>query len=261
MKVNEFDLAVEIFHQSRAAFNPIPAVQIFDAVDGLDLGAMDVAADDTLGILFARHGSQRVFVFRHVLHRGLGLHLHVGRQRPVTEAERAAQAVEVQVEIQDPVVQVRTEFLEQVVEMREAVRLVAVDDEVFFAVRADVHHFTGHGHAAETHADELFHEFIVIAGDVDDLGLLAAFAEELLDERVIIITPVPAEAQFPAIDEVADEVKVFAIDHLEEVEQLVDAAVTGTEMDVGNPHRTANYPVFRVQVQIKVTLLVRHKTQ
>jgi hypothetical protein len=55
MEVDEFDLAVEIFNQSRATFNPISAVQVLHAVNHLHLGAMNVAADDAVGLMVARH--------------------------------------------------------------------------------------------------------------------------------------------------------------------------------------------------------------
>ncbi len=55
MEINQLDLAVKIFHQRGAAFHPIAAVQIFHAVDHLQHSAVDVAADDAVGDLLARH--------------------------------------------------------------------------------------------------------------------------------------------------------------------------------------------------------------
>ena len=104
MKVNEFDLAVEIFNQSGATFNPIPAVQVLHAVDHLHFGPVNVAANDAVGLLVARHRGERAFVFGHEFHGGLRFGFQVGRQRPVAKTQRAAQAVEIQVKIQDPVV-------------------------------------------------------------------------------------------------------------------------------------------------------------
>ena len=106
MEVDEFDLAVEIFYQSRAAFNPIPAVQILHAVNHLHLRAMDVAADDAVGLMIPRHRGQRLLIFSDVFHGGLGLGLHIRRQRPVAKSKRPAQAVEIQIKIENPVVQV-----------------------------------------------------------------------------------------------------------------------------------------------------------
>ncbi len=248
--MDEFDVAVEIFNQSRAAFHPVAAVQVLHAANRLDLGAVDVAADDAVGLVAARHPGESVLVIGDVFHGGLGLGFQIGRQRPVAEAQRAAQAVEMQVEIQNPVVKVRAEFFQQVVEMRQAVRLMAVDDEIFFAVRRGVDDLVRHHHAAETHPGELVDELIVVAGDINDFGLLAAFAEQFLDEDVVVAAPEPAELQLPAVNEIADEVEVLAIHHAQKVQQLLDAGVLGAEMDVGNPDRAADDRLVGIQIEI-----------
>jgi hypothetical protein len=101
MEVDEFDFTVEIFNQSGAAFNPISAVQILHAVDHFCFRAVDVATDDAVGLVAARHGGERVLVFGDVFHSGLGLGFQVGRQRPVAETKHAPQPVEIQVEVED----------------------------------------------------------------------------------------------------------------------------------------------------------------
>jgi hypothetical protein len=88
-----------------------------------------------------------------------------------------------------------------------------------FTQKAAVAHGFAHaGHVAEPGADELLDEFIMVAADVDDLGLLAAFAEQFLDERVVVVAPKPAELQLPAVNEIADEIKIFAVHHAEEIQ-------------------------------------------
>ena len=103
--MDEFDLAVKIFNQSRATFNPIAAVQILHPVDQLHLRAVDMAADDAIGLLAACHGGQGILVFGDIFHGGLGFGFQVGRQRPITETKCPSQPVEIQVEIEDPIVQ------------------------------------------------------------------------------------------------------------------------------------------------------------
>ena len=95
MEVDEFDLAVEIFNQGGAAFHPVAAVQIFHTVYGLHFGAVDVAADDAVGLVAARHRSQRALVFGDKFDGGLGLEFQIGRQRPITKTQRAPQPVEI----------------------------------------------------------------------------------------------------------------------------------------------------------------------
>ena len=80
MKVDEFNFAVKIFDQGRATFNPIPAVQILHAVDHFCFRAVNVTADDPVGLLVAGHGCERVFVFRDKFDGRLGLELEIRRQ-------------------------------------------------------------------------------------------------------------------------------------------------------------------------------------
>jgi len=259
MEVDELDFAVEILDEGGAAFDPVSAVEVLDAADGFHLGAVDVAADDAIRLMTFGHGGEGVLVFGDVFHGGLGLEFEIGGEGPVAEAEHTAEAVEIQVEIQDPVVDVGAELFEQMVEMGEAIRLMAVDDEIFFAVGGGVDGFAREDDAAETHADEMLDEFVVVAADVDDLGLFAAFAEEFLDERVVVIAPEPAELQFPTVDEVADDVEVFAVHHAEEFEEFADAGVFGAEMDIGDPDRAANDRL--VAIQFKLWLCLGHNSR
>ena len=152
MEVNEFDFAVEIFNQRRAAFHPVAAVQILHPVNHLHLGPVDVAANHAVGLMVARHGGQRRFVFGDEFHRGLGLEFQIRRQRPVAKTQRAPHPVEIQVEVQNPVVKVRAEFFEQMIEMRQPVRLMAVDHQIFFPIGGGMDGLPRHRDAAKPHA-------------------------------------------------------------------------------------------------------------
>jgi hypothetical protein len=87
----------------------------------------------------------------------------------------------------------RAKFFQQMIEMGQTVRLMAVDDEIFFAVRRSVNHLMRHDYAAKTHSGKLINELVMVAGDVDDFRLLAAFAEEFLNQQIIIVSPEPAK--------------------------------------------------------------------
>ena len=112
MEVDEFDFAVEIFNQRGAAFHPVAAVQILDAVNHLHLGAVDVSADDAVSLVTARHRSECVLVFGNVFHGGLGFEFQIRRERPITKTERTAKAVEIQIEVENPVIKMRAELFE-----------------------------------------------------------------------------------------------------------------------------------------------------
>lgn len=93
MELEEFDFAIEIFNQRRATFHPVAAVQVLDLADHFNLGAVDVTADDAVGLMVARHRGESVLVFGDVFHGGLGLGFQICRQRPVAEAESAPHPV------------------------------------------------------------------------------------------------------------------------------------------------------------------------
>ncbi|MGO9478422.1 MAG: hypothetical protein ACLP7I_10820, partial [Limisphaerales bacterium] len=72
MELEEFDFTVEILNQRRATFHPVAAVQILHLADHFHLGAMDVTADDAIGLMVARQRGERVLVFSDIFHSGLG---------------------------------------------------------------------------------------------------------------------------------------------------------------------------------------------
>ena len=59
MEVNQFDVAVKIFDERGAAFHPVAAVQIFNAVNFARLGAVNVAANHAVRVVAARHRGER----------------------------------------------------------------------------------------------------------------------------------------------------------------------------------------------------------
>jgi hypothetical protein len=235
--MDQLNFAVKIFDQRRATFDPIAAVQILHAADFFYFRTMDVAANHAVGFLVARHLRQSLFVFGDKFYRRLGLKFQKRCERPIAKTERAAQPVEIKIKIENPVVKMRTKFFEQMVEMRQAVRLMAVNHQIFFPVGRCVHHLTRDGDIAKFHSEKLLDELIVVAGNVNHLGLLAAFAEEFLDERVVVVAPEPAKFQLPAVNKIANEIKILAIHNAQKIEQLFDARVARAEMDVGNPNR------------------------
>jgi hypothetical protein len=172
---------------------------------------MDVAADDALYVMLARGLHDGVLVVGDIFHRRLGFVLQVSGDRPITETEAAPEAIEKKVKIQNPVVEPCADAVEQAIEMRDSIELMAVQNEIAFPIGRRVDDFAREHHAAETHVEKLFQKFVVIAGNVNDLRFLAAFAKQFLDEHVVTVLPVPFRAQLPAVNEITDEVKVAAL--------------------------------------------------
>ena len=83
----------------------------------------------------------------------------------------------------------------------------------------------------------------MVAGHVDHAGALARLAQQLLHYVVVRLRPVPARAQLPSVDDVADEVDHVRIMIPQKVEQQGRLAAARSEMHIGNEER-AKLPHF-----------------
>lgn len=77
----------------------------------------------------------------------------------------------------------------------------------------------------------------MIAEDVGDSGLLPVHPEDLLDDRVGLGAPEPPPAEFPAVDDVAHEVKMAALVVVQERQQKLGLAVPAAQVKVRDPDR------------------------
>ena len=111
---------------------------------------------------------------------------------------------------------------------------IAVDHEITPPVDAGMNGVFHHVDAAEMGAVIVPQEFVVIAGDIDDLGALARLAQHFLHEVVVRLRPVPVGLQRPAVDDIADEIDGIGIMAAQEVQQSVGLRAAGPEMDVGD---------------------------
>ena len=84
--------------------------------------------------------------------------------------------------------------------MDDGVELVAMDDQEGAAVGGLVQIAVGDLDAAEMRALEGAQELVMVAGDVDDAGALAALAQQFLDD--VIVRLQCRAAQPPAVDDV-----------------------------------------------------------
>ncbi len=91
-----------------------------------------------------------------------------------------------------------------------------------------------HFDAAEMHARKVAQEFIVIARHIDDARALARPAQELLDNVVAALRPVPAALQAPAVDNVTDQNIGLGLVVAHEIDEKVGLGRLRAQMDVGN---------------------------
>lgn len=79
--------------------------------------------------------------------------------------------------------------------------------------------------------------FIMIAGHINQLCTLVDFACQLVKDTVVILVPVPALGEFPAVDYIADEVKITAFHVLEKIEQGGGIKTFGADMKIRQENR------------------------
>src|SRR5881398_2454872 len=116
--------------------------------------------------------------------------------------------------------------------MCQPIKLVSMNDQVAFAVSSAMHNPFDKAQRPEVQSKELLKEFVVITNDQGDFGLFAILAKQFLDEHVVLLRPVPLAPQLPAVNEIADDVKLLAFSRAQELQQLAHMGVPCTEMNV-----------------------------
>ncbi len=81
----------------------------------------------------------------------------------------------------------------------------------------------------------------MIARQVDDARALARLAQQLLHDVVVVLRPVPARAQLPAVDDIADQIDRVGVVIAQEIEKLLGLAAARAEMHIGNKQSTELY--------------------
>ncbi|MNO96293.1 hypothetical protein D3C76_879580 [compost metagenome] len=142
----------------------------------------------------------------------------------------------------EPAVEGQGEFVGRVTEKRQPamvtgdhIELVAVYHQQVPAVGGDVHGFVDQLDVAQDQLRIAAQEFVVVAGDVDHLGATLAHGQQAADDVGVRLRPVHAAAQFPAVDDVADQVDLVRVITLEELRQMLGLAIAGAQMHIGNP--------------------------
>jgi hypothetical protein len=77
----------------------------------------------------------------------------------------------------------------------------------------------------------------VVTDNVEDVSSSLRLCKESSYHIAMLLWPIPASLKFPAIDEIAHDKKILAIDALEESAKLLSFTRVRTKMDIGNPYR------------------------
>ncbi len=101
--------------------------------------------------------------------------------------------------------------------LNHVVEFMAVHDEKSATIGGGVNRIFLKCHTGIV-AMEARKELVVVAGNVDDLRALAAFAEQFLNDVVVILRPVNAASESPYIDQVTNKVEFLKLGVSEELE-------------------------------------------
>jgi hypothetical protein len=75
----------------------------------------------------------------------------------------------------------------------------------------------------------------VVARDVDNTRAFARFAQNLLDDVIMLLRPVTATAHLPDIDQIADDVEHLEIVLTQKIEEWGRAAGARPKVDIRDP--------------------------
>jgi hypothetical protein len=243
----QVDVALKILGKGGATLHPVAAIEVFEALNRSDFGAVDVTANDPLDTRLARQSHHGLLILGDVADRTLGLKFQVGGHRPISEAHPTSEPVEEQVEFEDPVVESGSHAFEQSVEEDQSIELVAVEYQITPSVQTFVDSPFHQADATQIQTQELLHEFVVVPEDIGDLRLFAVHPQDFLDHRVGLGAPKPSPTQLPAVDDVPHQVKVPALVIVQERQQEFCLAMPAPEVEVRNPNGVVLHGIDRLR--------------
>src|SRR6202035_3550600 len=125
----------------------------------------------------------------------------------------------------------QSEIVGPVAEKREPLRMthhdvefVAMNDEVALTVGRGMDRLPLDLDPTEGQAEELTGEFIVVARNKHHPRAAPNLAQQFLDDVVMRLRPVPAGAEPPAVDDVADEVNGVGLDMAQHIQDKMGLA-------------------------------------
>jgi hypothetical protein len=223
-----------VFHQRRATLDEIAAVIVADPVDLAFGGPVDMAAEDAVHLVLPGVSHDRLFELPDKRDGVFYLALRVGAERPVAQPETPPQKVHRLVEPQQELVAHITDVREPLDVLNDRVELVAMDDQQLAPIRGAVQRAPRDRQAA-VFADVFAQQFIVVAGNIDNPGAFASFAQDFLDHVVVGLRPVAAPAQTPDIEQIADDIEGLELVIAQELQDGIRVAAARPQMEIGDP--------------------------
>ena len=85
---------------------------------------------------------------------------------------------------------------------------------------------------AEDQADMVAEQLVVVARNKNDLGVVLSLAEERPNDVVVALGPVESVAETPAVDDVTDQIELFAFHAAEKIQQQLGLTTFESQMDI-----------------------------
>ena len=173
---------------------------------------MDMPAHHPVDPAFARGMRHGFLEIADELDRVLDLFLHVRAERPVRQLEPAAYGVEHDVGAQQEFVSLVAQEGEPARIKHHAIEPVAMRDQQRAAIGGAVDRFEREFDPAEAHPRVRAQHFVVVARDQDHARAAVRHLQDAADDFVVLVGPVPALLEPPAIDDIAHQIKRFTFD-------------------------------------------------
>src|SRR5262245_7907698 len=232
---HELEVAVDVLDDRGAVLHPVATVGVDGPVDPAQSRAVNVSAHHAGETAAPGLVGERALEGRHEIDDGLQAILEIAGQAPVPEPEASATSVEPPVEGQPRVASDTAEPHDPAMTARDAVEIVAVQDQQQAAVGGAMDRLPRDHDVAELQIAEPPQVLVVVAGDQADNRARARLRQDLPDDVAVRLRPVRLAPQAPEIDDVADQVEVVAVVAFEKRQESPGFALPSAEMNVADP--------------------------
>ena len=216
-----------MFDQGRAAFYPVTIIAVGDAVDFANFRVMDMAANNAVDAPILGNVGKRIFKVCNKFNGVFHLQLQIGGKRPVWISKPLANGVESIVELEAEPVTPVAEVGKPAGVFDDDIEFIAMQNQKLPAICGGVDDFMNDLNGAKIMVDIVSSEFIMVSRNKDNPGPLPRLAHDLLHHVVVSLRPVPALLQAPSVDNIANEVEVFALGASQKIQQEVCLAPGG----------------------------------
>ena len=119
----------------------------------------------------------------------------------------------------------------------DRIELISMHHEQQAPIGGLMERLAGHDEVAELQVAELAEILVVVSGHQGHERASTRLGEHLAHHIAVELGPVRASLEAPEVDDVPDEVEVFAVVSVEKIEQGLGAALARPQMDVAQPDR------------------------